>query len=515
MMFFAIFKAAATAGATLTTGITLINMILSAKRAIRDVSGRTPQQRPQQRQATPPTPDPNTAAEAPPPVSTLSSLITKVGCLWQSPRVRAVRFLSLPVTAVLAQWALLLSPEFFFDAIPALRQPESYASGLETLRLHPNNVLEAFQLGAIWQMWSSGGTGAAAAAEALSKASAMAGRAVTAEELDSLPALLEQMVSQRSALDRLASALSLVNILTVVSLTGLTLLLGPVVYLWIKRFIPVHKIAPVVLRTARPTLAPLTTLFSFLITVESLRYREPGQGSGARMISSMTGTMLALSAEMLYAVANNRMPADLLCASMALHLAPVAVLHQSSLLGSATVACAIKSIDFVLCSTGLTTFIGFSSRKGLVRTAMACGTAVAGFSALEAAGATPLALAPFRLGVSSFGAATYLLALHIFSFVESGAPSTVLYLGNLATMLVAGEMIPRMRGLSVSAQSFGVLYALSAYGYYGFRLVDGRDKRTVVTFFFSCFGILYSIAMYLNMHPQVLIKFFDGCLPPI
>ena len=426
----------------------------------------------------------------------------------------AAKMLLCPSVAVGALWYVATHPTAVLKAVPALFS--AYGKGLDSvLPVYAKNVHHAFQLGEAHKVFADADGKPAAVAAALKMASDLLSRAVTAAEMARFPEAMRLQASEASMASKVLGAFSIVNIVWFLSICGLSVLLLPFLY---QLLAPLRKLIwslwqdvvyPFLL-WCRPAYEPLMYALTLLIAVESARYpRGPIDGV------SMTGTMVALTACALFCSSwaystylhstgggNRRLWLGLSGILLAGAAAPLAILHQSSLLGYVAVVSVMSALGFTAFGAPLCLFIGFESSEQAIQVAAACLFLTLGNATAKALGVESTFLAPFASAVASYGTAVYFLALSILTFGGyrfSKHFGELVYAANLAAYVVVGEMagIP---GMANAAKVWGMIELFVKYCDY----CPKSGGALIVSGFTGC-GILYAMSLYLSTHPELIV----------
>ena len=431
---------------------------------------------------------------------------------------KVLRWLAAPITTAAAAWILAFDTSQLLRRIPSLLS--FYGASIhKVLPLHPRTLQEAFDLGVAYKAFL-GGT-AESLKEAARIASAIAGRPVDAAEIAALPQRLHELMSERGVVSRVLSVFSLVNIAWFIAILGLTCTAGPFLMvvtkpLWLMllevwRWLCVYLVR--VAKWAVPLYEPLAYLASLLVLVESSRYAEAKDAYG------MTGTMIGFTSIAMFGlswvyttVRNSQGGGDfetymtMSWVVGALYCIPIAKIHQSTFVGYVAVGSIAAALRFSIFSSGLTTFLGFSSHKDLVRATLGCGAMAIGSAVLKASGVGSEWIVPFQSAASVLGSSIYLLGLDILSYLDGSKRSHAFYIANLVAFVAAGELL-NMPGLSNVAKTYTGLLLLTLY-------CEARPKGTdsFIVWLFMLFAAIYAGSLFFSRHPELVAAALSGGL---
>ena len=423
-------------------------------------------------------------------------------------------FVAWPVTFVGGFFHVASHPEFWKALLPPLFSATSYAAAgvSKVLPLHASSFMEAFELGQVFRMANSTAATKEAIEEALKRAAAIAQRVVSLEELRDIPRLLGEQDASKGLMARVVSFFSIVNLIWFLSLLGLTVLFVPCLYVVAKpvaQFLATvwtNVVKPFLWRT-RFVYEPLFYFASLFVFVESLRYpsNDPHSMSGS-MIGLTSVAMTVLSwFYTTYLHSNNsgnvRLFTCITSSLVALVSMPVAVMHNSSLVGYLTVSAALSALGFSAWSSGMCTMIGFENESQFIQTCAACLGVTLTNAALRFAGVEPWCLEPFKSAVGVLGSSVYFLCADIATFWvlrDNRRKAHALMIGSLVSYIVLGEML-YIPGMSNSAKSWMGVYLLTLFCSY-----CPKQNSMFVVFLFSLCGIMFGGSLYLNRHPSLV-----------
>lgn len=421
---------------------------------------------------------------------------------WMQSGRRCVSLCAASLAACGASWLIVFDPPKWQGYVPALF-PTYTASLGDALPFHPSNVEEAFQLGAAWSQAEKGNL-----AEALLAVSALAGRAVTAAQIASLPALVQELASKQSIVDRVRSAFSLVNSVWFVAVCGIGITLLPFVAVLLQKM-NLFRIAKEFLYVSTPVGEPLLYALSVYSLVEGSRYVG---------IDTMAGPYMALTGSMLFLVAwcvttvTNRTGLNSLSSFMQItgsfvvaFTAPSAILHQSSMLGYVTICAVCVASGFVMYSNGWTTYIGFDREEHLLYAALSCGHLNLLNAIVRSAELSSQYTTPFESAVGVLGTSVFLLVTDIYALLENTRRGYFLQGLAIAAHAVAGTIL-NLPGMTNVALTYMGLALFTFYCQIGRRT---RDDMLIV-WLFGLFTALYGSAMYLNRNPHLVVSLLSG-----
>lgn len=432
--------------------------------------------------------------------------------------VKVARWLTCPIATSAAAWTLLHHPAEFMSVLPAVFSSYAGAALNKVLPVHPKNFHEAFQLGQVLERIDAAASSSAEAAnkiieDALALATQIAGRNVTLADLRAVPAELKLWAESRSTTQRILAAFSLINIIWGISILGLTLTVSPFLYfiaepvcrviikLWSDIVIPI-------LIALKPAYEPLMYAVSFFVLVESARYPRDDPYSMAGTFTALSGIAGVMLSWGYTTYLNSKGGGDAeTWASLATALlvavsAPMAILHQSKLIGYVTVCSFMGLIGFCGFATRCCLMIGFESRNAAARAAATCLVLVlinASARALQLQGPY---LKPFESAINCVATSVYFLALDILSTWGDNR-ATYFFIANLASMMVLGTWLGQ-EGMTNSAKAWSVILGLSMYGSHP------PKGGIIVVWSFSLFAILYGVSLYFSRNPALIAQLFPG-----
>lgn len=463
------------------------------------------------------------------------------------PRRRSIweavtRWALLPVGALLGSWALLLRTREVLELLPQVPGFAWTSKGVHVSRVLPplpKTLLEAFDLGALCERAS--GSGAAAALEA---AGAMLGRSVSREELAAIREELVKMLAHKSVTQRVMGFFSFVNVMWLAAILGITISVGPVAWVITKPIrkllqqvltVVFEKVKKVVVLLLEKVIVPLVTRLHTWGVWEAcahlLAFSLVAQGARTESTAGVYITLSGLVA--LYVACNythklhgrglvgglkeqlglpGKAQAALVCAGHGLTLVPLAVLHQSTLLGYAATMSFLSAMGFGGAMHPFCYCIGWDSKDDAARTGMACGLAMAGFAAARIWEVNSRYLAPFVSSVSVLGGLGHFLALLILSnrwhhrHSANELNSYGIYNAGMLASLMGFQYVGRVYGLGGLANTtttFFVLWVLE-------KAHELNDALELSGWFLVLGGSLvtYYSALWLHSNPEFVVSMF-------
>ena len=432
-----------------------------------------------------------------------------------------MRWLLLPVAFVCVEWSLLLTPATVLDTTPSLWTTAVDNASL-SLKL-PHTRLQAFQLGWHAALYTAcvRTTLADSCTVHIDAANAAIGPTsrMTAEQLtqSNLQAGLQLEDEERSTGQRILGFFSFVNIIWVVSIFGGLLTVGPfliyvfgtliskvLIALYTDLLVPMHKLGVFEL---------CAYAFIFLLSAQSCRY--PVQHASAAALVGLTGAMgfapcwaysTALWAE--HSKGKEEEFMALTGALLALSLAPLALVHGSSLIGFFTVAAVYVACGFVMGPFFGGFYVGFRSFDAVTRCMLVSACFVVTFAALSIINSVGPLVAPFALGARVLGNVGYFLALLLCSSEWRSRRAGIGYGASNGLMLLS----------LVSATFVGSVFALPSYTntaatFFVLWIMEKELEASWggagIVVLFANFVALYFIAHHLHTHPEVITSIFD------
>lgn len=442
--------------------------------------------------------------------------------------LRIARWLLSPVVFVVCQWLLFKSPQTFLRWCVPLWEVDSEAAGaIDLLPPHPKSKSQSFELGRHFEAYRRADCGEAGAEQqvcddALRRAGEVLGTPLplTSAQLGMLPQLIADLDAQRSIVDRVLGFFSFVNVVWLISIVGVIATVGPAIgYLFGPMLL---KLATVLLNNLLiPVVSLLHRIGAFEVAAYTLAFHFCVQGRRYSAGQADAGIMVALTGGLAFAPCwfystslnvqssgGNEDKFLMLTYTLAsLVFVPMAVAHDSRLLGFLAVMAIFGAMGFVFFAFGSGFAIGFDSKDSMLRSAGTSFILVASYCGLRFGGLNPAYLRPFSTAVMVCGNIVYFLALLIFSgrwrrcdtpyYVRQG-----LMLGSLVTALFVGNVYS-MQGMSNTASTFLVLWLMEKE----LEVKWGPGAGMLVLFLNFIF--LYNVAHYLHTHPDYIVSIFE------
>jgi hypothetical protein len=345
---------------------------------------------------------------------------------------------------------------------------------------------------------------------------------VTLKAFSEAPTVLREIELSKGLITRLLGFFSFVNIIWMVAILGITISVGPTIYIALK---PLRKyMMGTFKRLFFSVILPVIRVChewgvfeasAWCVTIgfmlDALRIQSPE----VSFLISLTGIGLAIPCTVYSTVIHagsiikelsTQARDRLVTLDIFLALTPVAIYYQSSLCGFFVVAAIYHQIGFSFVCLGLTYVIGFHSRQALIRVAVSSSILLACYSAFKLFCDDPTFLIPFKLPVGIMGSLTLYLALLIFTSVHYYGSKESNYIVRQIPMIVAlllglfaGNVVVPNSGLGNTATVFLILYGIE----------KGTDAHYIsgaspwfLMFFISVSG--YFAALWFHTHPDVI-----------
>lgn len=480
------------------------------------------------------------------------------GALWS----QCARWLLCPAVGIAFCWLLAVQTSTVLEWLPAcpgLQWVETSPDLAGVMPAFPTTMLEAFDLGQItWQLEHNDSSDLPAL---LAAAEAVLGKRWGEDQLLSLRAALAEVAGRRTVWQRVTSLFTFINIMWVAAIIGIAVSVGPVAWLVSE---PIRKwltgtLRRIVVWVATEILLPVVTRLHVWGVLESALYLVAAivMAHGSRVPAGpglyITLTGVALAPALFYCERPAKPPYTMRCFSkpirsdpiqpsfaglldschlhgvpilskygdslkrlgpglFALVLIPLAVGHQSSLLGYGAVSCVLTLLGLTGGAGRLCIFIGFEGEDVAVRTSISCAAGLMVFVGIRAAGLHPACLAPFVSGVSVLGGIGHYLSLLILCLSESGNSRDSLYLrrdsrvlnGLMGLSLLLSTFCGRMydmAGMANTATVFAVLWLLQWYAAFHFR-----NRYNGWLFIFLSSVCAYYAALWLHANPVFVVS---------
>lgn len=432
------------------------------------------------------------------------------------------RWLLLPLLFLIGHWCLFFVPDKVSRVCPTLWTPANRTP--ESLLPIPQNRVAVFDLAEKVQYFSEHCKEEASNAECkgkLEEAAKILGmdKPLTAQQLLSLRTYMSELDQQRTVADRVSGFFSFVNVLWLLGIIGIVgtvvpcigFLIGPMlrqwaVVLWENVLDPaatfLHEIG---------AWEFLAYFLAFLLSVQGSRYP---QGANAGIMVSLTGGLLFIPCWAYSTSLHMNKPggdkdkflmlSHFLVAGL---MIPLALIHQSSLLGFLAVLAVYGGLGFIFLAFGWGFAIGFDSRDALNRCIVASVVLILAFTSFRVLGRNPTWVRPFVLGGMCLGNIMYFLAMLIAtggwrkSYEEWIKMQVVMALSLFFALLVG--FVYSIPAMANTACTFLVLWLMEKQ-----LQIDFRGCGIVVVFL-NCV-CLFLGSLWLNHHPEFIISMFDG-----
>eukprot|EP01062_Namystynia_karyoxenos_P069486 TRINITY_DN64973_c0_g1_i1.p1 TRINITY_DN64973_c0_g1~~TRINITY_DN64973_c0_g1_i1.p1 ORF type:complete len:703 (+),score=233.24 TRINITY_DN64973_c0_g1_i1:115-2109(+) len=414
----------------------------------------------------------------------------------------AVRWLACPLLSIAAVWALWAYPERMLELLPrfpTLGWSVGAGNVAKILPPVPETLLGAFQLGAAWQRLQQAFTPEDKAA-ALAAAAEVAGRPVTEQELGMVLGELTAMLQHRGLLQRVRGFFTFVNVMWLVGISGITVTIGPVVIIVTR---PLRAFLGRVLArlgghmrraivwTFKNIILPgavkcheygvfeaLAHYLAVCLTAHGFRM-EPGPGmfvtlSGLIAVKAATFYSTFLWGRRLLKLADRHKSLRKIIAGFAAAFpgvlcAPMAIAHQSQMLGTFTVMSYVAAFGFFVSAPYHFVYVaGWDTEDECMRTSIASLAALVTFCLARYTGVGEHYLAPFSPGVSVVGGITHYIAQLIIASTDWRRGHASYFERNLMCVasLLGGQLFGwmyGMTGLANTSTTFFVLYLAQKY----------------------------------------------------
>eukprot|EP00928_Gymnodinium_smaydae_P046134 TRINITY_DN30733_c0_g1_i1.p1 TRINITY_DN30733_c0_g1~~TRINITY_DN30733_c0_g1_i1.p1 ORF type:complete len:723 (+),score=72.05 TRINITY_DN30733_c0_g1_i1:60-2228(+) len=463
------------------------------------------------------------------------------------------RFIVCPLTsASIACSALFAGPRAaLLQALPAF-PTFGFLSGMQSissaLPAMPKSMLEAYDLGVLRETLRHVRPGSSEYVAAMDGIVKLLGRVVTETELDAIRLELVKAMSHRSLGQRVMGFFSFVNLMWLAAIFGITISVGPVLWLLTKPLRSLimqilGKVATFVKETVvwitKNVLAPALVrchklgVFEFVghlvaltLYVQGLRLSDYDMGTYV----SISGVIACVAACGYSSVLHKpsgavgelqqsypKVPIKHLAVKVlhplcpAAFCVPAAIVHQSTLLGFASVASILAALGFGVAAFPFCYCVGWNSEDDMARSCAACGLGMIAFVAIRVRGIDSMYLKPFASGVSVLGGVGHYLALLIMSNAYSRGKQRdryVLHNGSMVVSLVASLLAGNylgMSGLSNTATTFFVLWGIDKA-----RELSMLCKLSAWFLVFGGSLAAYYAALWLHAHPAFVVSIFKG-----
>eukprot|EP00929_Paragymnodinium_shiwhaense_P117270 TRINITY_DN8767_c1_g1_i7.p1 TRINITY_DN8767_c1_g1~~TRINITY_DN8767_c1_g1_i7.p1 ORF type:complete len:532 (+),score=79.71 TRINITY_DN8767_c1_g1_i7:193-1788(+) len=488
-------------------------------------------------------------------------------------RRRMLRYLMFPVLLIVASWWLLVRKDTVLGLVPALpgmpslpwpwRVTQSGKTLAELLPVMPSNMLEAYNLGMLYERLQAAGE--AARMPVLQAVSDLLGRNVTPEELHGVREQLVLDLKRGSVVQRVMGFFSFVNLLWLAAIVGITISVWPAMHFvwelseplrnWLREqlayveeaitwflhnvlrpayewlvenvLIPVYETLTWFMTEVLPPLCVrlhewgvwelLVHVVAFVVLVHAARMQ-----TGASTYVALSGLVLCAKAWLFSAFLHGRDELKELyhleCALVAALVAPHAILHQSSLIGYATVAAALCGLGLSAAADPFCYIIGFESEEEMQRACVCTGLGLVVFQAISAIGVDQSWLSPFSSAVSVLGGICHYLGLLIITNEyyhpynsQTRTRKGPLYVRANVTMLgslLASQAYGHIYGvysLANTSTTIAVLWVMDKIR----ELNDALDNHFWFLFLFGGSVAIYYAALWLHGHPDFVVAMFQ------
>jgi hypothetical protein len=186
-------------------------------------------------------------------------------------------------------------------------------------------------------------------------------------------------------------------------------------------------------------------------------------------------------------------------------LVPMAVVHDSRLIGFLAVLALYGAMGFVFFAFGFGFAVGFDGRDATIRNLAASVVLILSFAVMRIFGVQLVLLRPFGTGVMVMGNVCYFLALLILCSPWRGKTGYWAWQATMVASLVAATFVGlvfAVPSMSNTATTFMVLYAME-------KQLEVNWGASGVAVVFLNFVALYFVAHYLHVHPEHVMSLFD------
>mmetsp|Transcript_13071 Transcript_13071/g.35871 ORF Transcript_13071/g.35871 Transcript_13071/m.35871 type:complete len:228 (-) Transcript_13071:201-884(-) len=192
-------------------------------------------------------------------------------------------------------------------------------------------------------------------------------------------------------------------------------------------------------------------------------------------------------------------------ALIAATLAPLAIAHDSRLIGFVAVLAVYGAMGFLFQAFGFGFLVGFDSRDALYRCLASSVLLVVLFTSLRIFGLSPRFMRPFATGAMCLGNVMYFLAMLIISsnFRRDAnyKACNAIMLASLVLAVLVGSVFA-LPAMSNTACVFFVLWAMT-------KETEQKWGEFVIVVIFLNFVAMYYVAHYLNTHPELVTSMFN------
>jgi hypothetical protein len=341
---------------------------------------------------------------------------------------------------------------------------------------------------------------------------------LTPEQLQGERAYMAKLDARLSVSDRVLGFFTFVNIIWLVAIIGIIATVGPCVAYLCGPFLMKYAtilfeefLRPIGKRLHRwGVFEAISYLLSLFFSVQGSRY-PPGSDAGT-MVALPGG--LAFLPCWAYSTALHTsgegdsqkflMVSHAIAASI---LVPLAVIHDSQLIGFFAVLAVYGALGFVFLAFGFGFLIGFDGKDSLQSCLVASIVLIVGFTGMRVVGMDPTCVRPFALGGIVLGNVMYFLALLILSAGWRLSARTywarqAAMISSLVVAILLGSTfaIPSMRN---TACTFMVLYLMEKE-----LEINWHQGLAVVAIFLNFVG-LFVLSLWLTHHPSFIASMLD------
>jgi hypothetical protein len=344
-------------------------------------------------------------------------------------------------------------------------------------------------------------------------------REVNGHELREVERALFEADSQVSLMTRLRGAVSFVNVMWFVSIVGLAVTLWPALSVVGGELL--RKLSAWFVARVLPALRYLHSIGVFeilayaaclVIVSQAARYpKESGSPGSFVALTAAAFSFLAFHYTLTLFVTNDedKNLGLFFNGFAAAVLTPLAIVHDSTLVGFFGVWALLGCLGFSVVSSGLCYSVGFESEDALARVAASSAVLVVAFVSARLLQCSRLIpLRPFGPGVMILGTCTYFLA---FLIESSGMMRTVgsgmyvrMQVWTVVSLILAQGVgrVCGLQSLSNCSATFGALYIVE-------KLAELPWGAWDIVGMFLGFALLYAAATFLRSHPTFLLRMLD------
>ena len=437
------------------------------------------------------------------------------------PILSLVRLIACASIFVVFMWMIVIFPTIL-EQIPLL-WPLPKDEGHSVALLRPSNVLEAFDLGVQAREYASLSCNESVAANATcadvlkAAGEAIGAGPLTHAQLIGIRDIVEAVANERSVGDRILGFFSFVNILWTISIVGVAATVGPCLYyvfgeqlrkaaeVFYKNFIvPAHKWG---------VLEAAAYAFTAALATQAARYPQGFINAGAQLalLSGLLfiGCWFYSAAVWATGGGDEKKYYMLTNTFIGFVFAPLAIAHDSAMLGFAAVLAFYFALGFVFEKSCGGFEIGFKDSNSAVQSLKASTVLVCFFSLARISGISlDTYIAPFAPAGMILGNVVGLLALLILSTAPVCGPKSpdypcwnALTVVTLLLLLGVGAIfhIPAMLNTAIT---FLVLYVMT-------KQVEIEVGGGTIVLVFLNFLALFFIGLFLSHNTGFLLPMFS------